>query len=506
MSKKQLHNRLDLLFSEIDSIVEPVFGEQIETPTGWWWECDENKHYTACGEEIFDCLGIPASRFQGQLITHYAVAAQSIQELEVVFARGVFPAELDAYFQSPEGAYLLVRFSIHLRPTFNSNKPGWRGYAQVLSNNLEAISTVESRKTHDKPSPPIKGLSEGQSKPSAILASEIIAQSISTDAAVADLSKKPAMIQIPIDLRAQGKGVLEIIDDNGDRTWSEDEWLLIQEVAQQLSTAIESAQSYELTQKAFQEIQLADHMKSQFLANMSHELRTPLNSIIGFSRVILKGIDGEINDIQRQDLTSIYNSGQHLLGLINDVLDISKIEAGKMELQFDDVNIIELINSVMSTAVGLVKDKPIKLQHILPESLPIVSADNTRIRQVLLNFLSNAAKFTEEGSITVKAIETLSPDREPEILVTVTDTGEGIAREDRDKLFQPFSQVDDSPTRKSGGTGLGLSICRSFMEMHQGRIGLLWSEVGQGSTFFFALPIHKNNAERPGEISHSRVQ
>ncbi len=247
-------------------------------------------------------------------------------------------------------------------------------------------------------------------------------------------------------------------------------------------------------------------MKSQFLANMSHELRTPLNSIIGFSRVILKGIDGEINDIQRQDLTSIYNSGQHLLGLINDVLDISKIEAGKMELQFDDVNIIELINSVMSTAVGLVKDKPIKLRHILPESLPIVSADNTRIRQVLLNFLSNAAKFTEEGSITVKAIETLSPDGEPEILVSVTDTGEGIAREDRDKLFQPFSQVDDSPTRKSGGTGLGLSICRSFMEMHQGRIGLLWSEVGQGSTFFFALPIHKNNAERPGEISHSRVQ
>jgi signal transduction histidine kinase len=294
--------------------------------------------------------------------------------------------------------------------------------------------------------------------------------------------------------------MIEIIDDNVDRSWSEDEWHLVQKVAEQLSTAIESAQSYELAQKAYQDIRQADHMKSQFLANMSHELRTPLNSIIGFSRVILRGIDGEINDIQRQDLTSIYNSGQHLLGLINDILDFSKIEAGKMELQFDEVNLIDIIQSVMSTAVGLVKDKPIKLGTILPESLPIVSADATRIRQVLLNFLSNAAKFTDEGSITVKAIETLGPTGEREILVTVTDTGGGIAPEDRDKLFIPFSQVDDSPTRKTGGTGLGLSICRHFIEMHKGRIGLLWSEVGKGSTFYFALPIKTDSPQTTADV------
>ncbi len=486
MSKKQLHNRLDSLFSEFDSLVEPVAGTQIETPPGWWWECGADLRYTFCGEEVFDCLGIPASRFIWQPITQYAVAPQSVQALEAVFSRGAYPAELDVYFQSPEGAYVLARLSIHLRPKMNGGKPGWRGFAQVISSGQLADLTAEVFRTPSKPVPS----AEKDLPPSADTST--ITPSGAEEAEETPLPIKAASIQIPIDLHEQGKGVIEISDDNPDRAWTEDEWRLIQEVAEQLSTAIESAQSYELAQKAYQEMRQADHMKSQFLANMSHELRTPLNSIIGFSRVILKGIDGDINDLQRQDLTSIYNSGQHLLGLINDVLDLSKIEAGKMELMFDEVDIIETIHSVMSTAVGLVKDKPIKLGTILPDTLPIVTADSTRIRQVLLNFLSNAAKFTEEGSITVKAVETLGPDGKPEILVTVTDTGDGIAPEDRDKLFVPFSQVDDSPTRKTGGTGLGLSICRSFMEMHNGRIGLLWSEVGKGSTFFFALPVKRD--------------
>ncbi len=490
MSKKQLHNRLDSLFSEFDSLVEPIAGTQVETPLGWWWECDGDFHYTFCGEEVFDCLGIPASRFIGHPITQYAIAAQSIQPLTDAFSQKAYPTELDVYFQSPEGAYVLARLSIHLRPKMNGGKPGWRGFAQVLSSGQLADLTAEAYRRSVKLSPPTQD-GEVPANEQPILAVPAAAE----EAEDGPLTKRAASVQIPIDLHEQGQGMIEIIDDNPDRTWTEDERQLIQEVAKQLSTAIESAQSYELAQKAYQEIRQADHMKSQFLANMSHELRTPLNSIIGFSRVILKGIDGEITDLQRQDLTSIYNSGQHLLGLINDVLDLSKIEAGKMELQFDEVNIIEIINSVMSTAVGLVKDKPIKLGAILPDSLPIISADGTRIRQVLLNFLSNAAKFTEEGSITVKAVETLSPDGNPEIMVTVTDTGDGIAPGDRDKLFVPFSQVDDSPTRKTGGTGLGLSICRSFMEMHKGRIGLLWSEVGKGSTFFFSLPIQQKAAE-----------
>jgi signal transduction histidine kinase/CheY-like chemotaxis protein len=263
-------------------------------------------------------------------------------------------------------------------------------------------------------------------------------------------------------------------------------------LADQISVAIKNAEAYELSEHAIEELHEVDRIKNQFLANMSHELRTPLNSIIGFSRVILKGIDGPVNDMQSQDLSAIYNSGQHLLGLINNILDLSKIDAGKMELQIADVNLGEIINTVISTASGLVKDKPIKLNQIVPENLPIIQADSTRIRQVLLNFVSNAAKFTDQGSITVEALQNTNPDGTPEIMVKVTDTGTGIEEKDRSKLFQQFSQVDDSPTRKAGGTGLGLSISRSLIDMHKGRIGLLWSEPGKGSCFFFALPLpHK---------------
>ncbi len=279
---------------------------------------------------------------------------------------------------------------------------------------------------------------------------------------------------------------------------------VFQILADQLAIAIENARAYELSQKAFEEMQEVDRVKSQFLANMSHELRTPLNSIIGFSRLILKGIDGPINETQEQDLQAIYNSGQHLLSLINNVLDLSKIEAGKMELQMSEVNLSDIIQSVMSTAIGLTKDKPIKLQHIIPPDLPTVEADQTRIRQVLLNLVSNAVKFTEEGSITVEASLVTSPTGHSEVMITVTDSGDGIAEEDRDKLFQPFSQVDDSPTRKTGGTGLGLSICRNLIDMHHGRIGLLWSEPGKGSSFFFTLPLHAPEPEPPASPNLER--
>jgi len=268
-----------------------------------------------------------------------------------------------------------------------------------------------------------------------------------------------------------------------------DDVAVLQILADQIAVAIENARSYELSQRALADMQEVDRLKSQFLANMSHELRTPLNSIIGFSRVILKGIDGPITDTQQQDLSAIYSSGQHLLALITDILDLSKIEAGKMEMQFADVNLGDLINSAMSTAVGLVKDKSIRLMQIVPPNLPAVRADTTRIRQVIINFISNASKFTESGSITVEAAVVDNQQKQKEVMVTVTDTGMGIASEDQGRLFQPFTQVDDSPTRKTGGTGLGLSISRSLIELHGGKIGLLRSEVGKGSTFFFTLPL-----------------
>ncbi len=264
---------------------------------------------------------------------------------------------------------------------------------------------------------------------------------------------------------------------------------LAETIVFQAAMTIQNARLYEVAQEAIVEMRELDRLKSQFLANMSHELRTPLNSIIGFSRVILKGIDGPITEMQQVDLNAIYNSGQHLLHLINDILDLSKIEAGKMELAIDDINLADLINSVMSTAAGLLKDKPIKLQRNLPEELPIVRADPIRIRQVFINLISNAAKFTEQGFITIEASIKPSPNGSQEMMVTVTDTGTGIALKDQNKLFQPFSQVDDSPTRKTGGTGLGLSICRSLIEMHGGRIGLLHSEPDLGSTFYFTLPL-----------------
>lgn len=274
--------------------------------------------------------------------------------------------------------------------------------------------------------------------------------------------------------------------------FSEDDITILQTLADQIAVAIDNAQAYQLVQNAMEETRKADQLKSQFLANMSHELRTPLNSIIGFSRIILKGIDGPINTLQQQDLTAIYNSGQHLLGLINDVLDISKIEAGKMELSFEDgVNLSEIVKGVMSTTVGLVKDKPITLNHTMDPDLPLLRIDPLKIRQVLLNLLSNAAKFTESGAISVEVKVIHNPTGTDEVKVSVSDTGVGIAEEDQSKLFQAFSQVDGSLTRKTGGTGLGLSICQHLIQMHHGRIGMT-SKVGKGSTFYFFLPIEHN--------------
>ena len=295
-------------------------------------------------------------------------------------------------------------------------------------------------------------------------------------------------IGLPLKLGDRVIGALDI-QSNTPNVFGKDDTFVFGILADQIAIAIENARAYEISQQAIEDMMEVDRVKSQFLANMSHELRTPLNSIIGFSRVILKGIDGPVNDLQTQDLSAIYNSGQHLLSLINDILDLSKIDAGKMELSFSDINLADLINSAMSTAVGLVKDKPIRLETNLPDHLPLVRADSIRVRQVLINFLSNAAKFTDEGTISIEAKPVTSDEGVAEIMVSVTDSGPGIAEADQAKLFLPFSQVDDSPTRKTGGTGLGLSICRSLIDMHNGRIGLLRSAIGKGSTFFFTLPL-----------------
>ena len=307
---------------------------------------------------------------------------------------------------------------------------------------------------------------------------------------------------LPLRVGSRIIGALDIQSTVAD-AFTQDDLSVLQILSDQVAIAIDNARSYELSQKAVKEMREIDQIKTQFLANMSHELRTPLNSIIGFSRVILKGIDGPVTDLQQQDLTAIYNSGQHLLGLINDVLDIAKIEAGKMELSFDEINITDIITSVMSTASGLVKDKSIKLVRNIHGEIPTVRADAIRVRQVLLNLLSNAAKFTDEGEIVVDASVQPGSAGHGEILISVSDTGPGISPEDQEKLFQAFSQVDNSPTRKTGGTGLGLSISQQLIKLHGGRIGV-HSDLGKGSTFYFTLPIYQRK-EEPVESFGSKV-
>ena len=288
---------------------------------------------------------------------------------------------------------------------------------------------------------------------------------------------------VPLALRGQIIGALGFYETEQPRRWSSDDIALVESVADQVALAIENARAYAELQKTAERLKELDRLKSQFLANMSHELRTPLNSIIGFSRVILKGVDGPLTDMQQTDLQAVYDSGQHLLKLINDILDISKIQAGRMEISIEDVNLHEIIEGVMSTAIALVKDKPIELQQAIEPDLPILHGDGRRIRQVLLNLVGNAANFTEKGFIRVEAKATPSA-----VMISVADSGIGIAVDKQKTIFEEFTQVDGSSTRRSGGTGLGLAISRHFVDMHGGRI---WVEstAGEGATFYVTLPV-----------------
>lgn len=227
----------------------------------------------------------------------------------------------------------------------------------------------------------------------------------------------------------------------------------------------------------------ANEFKSKFIANMSHELRTPLNSIINFTYIVKSGARGSVTDGQVEYLNRVYASGEHLLGMINDILDLSKIEAGRMDLFKEEIHLGDLVVSTLSSAAGLTKDKPITLHHHIPDSLPTIEADKTRIRQVLLNLLSNAAKFTDEGSITVHVWQ-----QGNELITSVTDTGTGIAPDKFTTIFEEFRQADEGSARSYQGTGLGLPICKRLIAMHGGSIWVE-SEVGVGSTFSFSLPL-----------------
>ncbi|MEM9539893.1 MAG: PAS domain-containing protein [Cyanobacteria bacterium P01_E01_bin.42] len=256
-------------------------------------------------------------------------------------------------------------------------------------------------------------------------------------------------------------------------------------------------------QQTIAQLEVATHSKDEFLAGMSHELRTPLNAILGLSESLQEGIFGAIDERKKQTLDTIYESGSHLLSLINDILDTAKIEAGKVELELACTNIRGFCQSSLRLIRQQAFQKEISLDLQLPERLPSLCLDERRIRQALLNFLSNAVKFTPTGGVVGLAVQVLPP-VEPNgqastrqvLRMSVTDTGIGISPQDRAKLFQPFSQLNAGLNCKHSGTGLGLFLTRQIVELHGGTVGVR-SEVGKGSCFWIDLPFDEETKCTP---------
>jgi signal transduction histidine kinase len=244
------------------------------------------------------------------------------------------------------------------------------------------------------------------------------------------------------------------------------------------------AQQNELLRRQAIELEQASMLKSQFLANMSHEFRTPLNAMLGYTSMLLQGVAGPIDGPARRQLARIESNGRHLLTIINEILDISRIEAGRMPLQISQFRIPDLVNEVRAELEPIILRSKLTITIDLGRDLRPLSSDRQKVKQILLNLLSNALKFTHQGSITISARRNV---RERTVELSVADTGIGIAPADQERIFEDFRQLDNSPTRAYGGTGLGLSICRRLAQMLGGTI-TLESHVGTGSRFTLTLP------------------
>lgn len=295
-------------------------------------------------------------------------------------------------------------------------------------------------------------------------------------------------LAIPMIVSGQVVGVFDVQDDKSHR-FSASEVDVLSTLAAQTATSFRNARSFAEIQIAAERLREVDRLKSEFLSNMSHELRTPLNSILGYAEVMLMGIDGELPDMMKEDVEAIYDNGQQLLSLINDILDLTKIEAGQMALNFQPVELVPLLEGSKTNNMGLLLKRKIPVEIVISveRDLPPIKADRVRISQVLNNLVSNAIKFTDEGTITISAQYKAEGDS---IQIQVKDTGVGINDDDLPKLFGRFQQVDGSSTRRAEGTGLGLAISKHLVELHGGQL-FAESILNEGSTFTVSIPVYK---------------
>ncbi len=273
---------------------------------------------------------------------------------------------------------------------------------------------------------------------------------------------------------------------------------LMQTFAHQSVLAMQNARLFRAAEDNGRKLAIANEHQSRFFANMSHELRTPLNAILGYAELLGDGLYGELPERAKPVLESVQTNGAHLLGLINDVLDLTKLDAGELSLVLDDYSMRNVVTQVVGTTYSLARAKGLSVTQIIDEGLPLGRGDERRLTQVLLNIVSNAIKFTDAGGVTIKARAIAD-----KFEIVVDDTGPGIAAEDQARIFEAFQQGDDTSTRRRDGAGLGLSISKRFIEMHGGAIKVA-STLGAGSTFSITLPI-RVEARKAAAIAEPQI-